>query len=57
MRFLTLVALTLMDLILGFFGWFFTNAVPDARKGDQSAIAVVVVVLIVVVIFGIVCSI
>jgi len=47
----------MLDLILGFFGWFFTNAVPDARKGDQSAIAVVVVVLIVVVIFGIVCSI
>ena len=46
----------MIELIVGFFGWFFTNAVPEARKGDSGAIVLVAVVLVVVAIFGIACS-
>ena len=45
------------NLITGFFGWLFSNAVPEASKGDSGAIAVVAVVAVIAVIFGIVCSI
>ena len=47
----------MIEMIVGFFGWLFTDAIPEASKGDKSAGVVVAVVMALLAILCIVCSI